>query len=274
MAVLLLQGPALPELTGRVVDDAGLLSPADRAALVDRLRTLESETTVQIVVVTIPSLEGEPVEDFAMRLAEAWRIGRAGTDNGVLVLVSRDDHRVRIEVGYGLEAVIPDGLAGRIIRERMTPRFKEGDYAGGLFAAVEGLELAARREYPARSVSPGRSPSLPSAGAVLMAFFFLGLLGNALGTLWAMLGGALVFWLFGGALTTAMGWFALPAGALFGLVAVWMLRAWGRSGSWTSGGSRRGGFGGGFGGGFRGGGGGGFSGGGGSFGGGGASGSW
>jgi uncharacterized protein len=138
----------IPPLTGRVVDLAGLLAPEQRRELEERLAREEEQSSVQIVVATIPTLESEPLEDFSIRLAEAWRIGQKGLDNGAIVIVVEDERRVRVEIGYGLEPVIPDGMAGRIIRERMTPRFREGDFYGGIDGGIDGLTLAAREEYP------------------------------------------------------------------------------------------------------------------------------
>ncbi len=103
---------ALPALTGRVVDRAGILSPEEEASLTAKLEQIENQTSVQFVVATIPSLEDEPIEDFSIRLAEAWKIGQAGLDNGAIIVVVPSERRIRIEVGYGLEPVIPDGLAG------------------------------------------------------------------------------------------------------------------------------------------------------------------
>lgn len=271
---LLLQGTPLPSLTGRVVDDAGLLTSAERADLTGRLEAFENETSVQIVIATIPSLEGEPIEDYSIRLADAWKAGQKGLDNGVIVLVVRDDRRVRIEVGYGLEAVIPDGLAGRIIRERIAPAFQDERYYDGLLAAVEGIELAARKEYPELPAS--RSSPGVDFGAMVFVYFVIGVVGNAIGMLLGILLGAIVFPLLGGSLARILGWWSAPLGGLLGLGAVLFVRSFARHGSWTSGApsgrSRGGGWGSGFGGGGFGGG--GFRGGGGGFGGGGASGRW
>ncbi len=269
----LLQSASLPPLTGRVVDQASLLTPEERGRLETKLEQLEAGTSVQIVIATIPSLQGESLEDYSIRLAEAWKMGQADLDNGVIVLVARDDLLVRIEVGYGLEAVIPNDLAWRILRERITPSFLANDYYGGLLAAVEGLELAVRREYPEPSGLPQRARAGESGGlrvvGGLVLLVLLGTLGNATHILLAAVIGAIGFPpLFG------FIWWSVPLGAALGMAAVWIMRALGRMGSWTSGGGHYGGggasgnsFGGG--GGF---GGVGFSGGGGIFGG--ASGSW
>ena len=272
---------ALPALTGRVVDRAEILSPEEEQSLTRKLETIENETSVQFVIATIPSLEGEPIEDYSIRLAEEWKIGQAGLDNGAIILVVPSERRIRIEVGYGLEPVIPDGLAGRIIRERIAPAFRDENYYQGLLAAVEGLELAARREYPE---APATSREEPTVGfnpvVFLFLYFLVGVLGNVIGILFGVLAGALVFLVVGGSLATLLGLWSLPVGGLLGLFAVLFLRGLGKSGSWTypsgGGGGFRGGSPGGFGGGGfgGGGGGGGFRGGGGSFGGGGASGRW
>jgi uncharacterized protein len=266
---------ALPPLTGRVVDQAGILSPEEEAGLTRKLESIERETSVQFVIATLPSLDGEPIEDYGIRLAEAWKIGQAGLDNGAIVLVVPSERRVRIEVGYGLEPVIPDGLAGRIIRERIAPAFRDQRYYEGLLSAIEGLELAARREYPETPARPEREPRAGiNLGALLLTYFIVGVLGNAIGIVLGVIAGALLFPLVGGSLAALLGLWALPVGGLLGLFAVLLLRGFGRSGSWTWPEPHRGGFPRGRHGGFGGFGGGGFRGGGGRFGGGGASGSW
>lgn len=145
-------------LGGRVADRADLLSTEQEAALAQELQALEHATSVQIAIATLPSLDGRPIEEVALQLAQTWALGQRGLDNGALVLVARDERQVRIEVGYGLEGTIPDALASRIIRERIAPRFREGDYAGGLLAAVQGLSLAARREDPSAPPPPAALP--------------------------------------------------------------------------------------------------------------------
>ena len=279
------QETPLPTLTGRVVDEAGLLSPAEEARLEDFLGRLEAETSVQLVLVSVPRVEGA-IEDFTLRLAEAWRIGQAETDSGALLVVSRDDRRARIEVGYGLEAVIPDGLAGRIIRDELAPRFADGDFAGGFSAAAAALAQAAAGEYRGRGAATGSRPR-PRRGlsalvlvGLLVGLQLLGYVGNAFHPAGAAA--------LGGGIAALLGLFLIGAGSLFwltplGLVAGFGATAFtrasaGRRSGWGSGGAPggagvlwgapglRGGFGGG---GFS-----GFSGGGGSFGGGGASGSW
>jgi uncharacterized protein len=121
------------------------LIPADRAqALEERLARFEAETGHQIAVLTIPSLKGDSLEDFSIRVAESWKIGKKGFDNGVILLIARDDRRLRIEVGYGLEGVMPSALASQIIREVITPPFRSGDYVGGIEDGVDAIMKVAR----------------------------------------------------------------------------------------------------------------------------------
>ncbi|MBK7948342.1 MAG: TPM domain-containing protein [Deltaproteobacteria bacterium] len=121
-------------LAARVNDDAGLLAPADAQALEAELTAYEGETGHQIAVLTVKTLEGEAVESFALRVAEVWKLGDAKRDDGVLLVVASEDRKARIEVGYGLEGVIPDALAARILREQMIPWFKRDEMGQGLRA--------------------------------------------------------------------------------------------------------------------------------------------
>ena len=122
----------LPKPAGRVTDLANIIDAATEADLDRQLDQLEQKTSSEIAIVTVASLDGVPVEDYAVRLFKEWGIGQAGSDNGVLVLVAPNEREMRIEVGYGLEGILPDGLAGQIIRESFTPRFRENDYNGGI----------------------------------------------------------------------------------------------------------------------------------------------
>jgi uncharacterized protein len=131
--------PAVPPLTGRVVDRAEVLSPATEGQLTALLEAHEQATTNQVVVLTIPSLEGSTVEEVANAVFNAWGLGQAGRDNGVLLLVAHDDRELRIEVGYGLEGALTDAEAGRIIRHVIVPRFREGDFDGGVMAGVTAI---------------------------------------------------------------------------------------------------------------------------------------
>jgi uncharacterized protein len=264
---------APPPLRARVTDQAGLLPAEARARLEAQLAAFERETTHQIAVLSVPSLEGEPIEAFALRVAEAWRLGQQGLDNGILLLVAAQDRQARIEVGYGLEGAVPDATAKRVLEDVILPRFRAGDPAAGIEAGVAALMNAVRGEEipverrPARPGAPHEDPlSVLGFAAVLAAM--LGAPFRRARLLAALLGGAVasgITWL----ILARVGW----AAAAFAVGA--FLGALGASGA---GSRRRGGAGGifvpgGFGG--RGGGfGGGFGGGGGGFGGGGASGRW
>jgi uncharacterized protein len=129
--------PAIPAHPSEyVVDLAGVLDPQNKARLIDMLKDLEAETTAQMVVLTINSLEGEPIESFSHQTAVKWGIGQKGKDNGLLLTVAVKDHKYRFEVGYGLESTLPDSLMGSIGRQYLVPNFRKGDYAGGILAAV------------------------------------------------------------------------------------------------------------------------------------------
>ncbi|MGH7767658.1 MAG: TPM domain-containing protein [Candidatus Binatia bacterium] len=234
----------VPPLKGRVNDYAGLLPSARAQALEQRLAQFENETGHQIAVLTIPSLQGEDIESFSIRVAENWKIGKKGFDNGAILVIAHKDKRLRIEVGYGLEGVLPDAIASRIINEVIVPRFRNGDFPGGIEAGVESVMKVTRGEPLAEAQRRQPAPSSRRFPAHLVLPLLL-----------------LGFWLVS-ALTPRRHRSA------------WSGRR-GRGYFDSSGGFFPGGFGGGgFGGGGFSGGGGGFSGGGGGFGGGGASGRW
>ncbi|WP_409564818.1 TPM domain-containing protein [Methylobacterium sp. J-026] len=128
-----------PPLTGRVVDAAGILTPDQRQALDAKLKAHADRTSDQVVVATVPSLQGTTIEDYANRLFRDWKLGQAKTNNGVLLLVAPKERKVRIEVGYGLEGALTDALSRTIIAGAITPRFKTDDYFGGLDAGVDGI---------------------------------------------------------------------------------------------------------------------------------------
>ena len=254
----------LPTLSARVTDLTGTLDQAQRGRLEAQLAAIDRNGRAQIAVLLLPSTQPETIEAFGIRLAEAWKIGHKGADNGAIVIVAKNDRRMRIEVGYGLEGSIPDAVAKRIIAERMAPLFKQGDFFGGLRAAIDGLDQAIGGEARGASVVPDAPPSDGGSGGGsdlfpwLVAAVFAGSVLRAMFGLFGALAagavaGGLGFLIFGSWLAAAV------VGAIIFLVSFF--------GRFSSGG----GFGGG---GFSGGGGGGFSGGGGSFGGGGASGNW
>ena len=139
----------LPALRGHVNDYAALLSPARAAALEQELSDFERSDSTQIVLLTIPTLGGENLEEFSIKVAESWKIGQKGVDDGVILLVAKAERKVRIEVGRGLEGKLTDLVSGRIIRADIVPRFKTGDFDGGITAGVKALIEVSRGEYQA-----------------------------------------------------------------------------------------------------------------------------
>jgi uncharacterized protein len=269
----------VPALKGRVNDYAGLLSGATISQLDTVLVNLETTDSTQIVVLTIPSLDGDSLEDFSLRVAEKWKIGRLKIDNGALLIIARDERKLRIEVGYGLEGVLTDSVSGQIIRNIITPHFRQGNFDQGVIDGVGAMIATVKGEYlpPAARQKPGKGGGGDLGGLItslVFIFFFFGsmfrknkLFAAAIGGLFSPLAG---FFLFG------MSGLALLALVFIGLVGGLVASSMASSSTGRNSGSRSGGFyiptGGGFGGssgGF-----GGFSGGGGGFGGGGASGGW
>ncbi len=139
----------VPFLSGRVVDTAGLLSTEARSRIAGELEALERSGGAQIAVLTIPTIDDEPIEDFAIRVVDEWKLGRKGVDDGALLLVAVDDRRMRIEVGYGLEGKIPDALAGRILDQVVAPRFREGRFDQGIEDGVRTLAALAQGDESA-----------------------------------------------------------------------------------------------------------------------------
>lgn len=206
----------VPFLTGRVVDNAEILKADTRKRLAEALRQHEQRTTNQIAVLTVPTLQGESVEEYAVRVFERWKLGQKGKDNGVLVVVAPQDRRMRIEVGYGLEGALPDAIAARIVRNVMTPRFKEGDYDGGIAQGVEaivgqleGKEVQAA-SGDAREAADGefiKAPPMSLQEKFLFGAFIFGIIG--------------LFTIIG-IVTPGMGWFLylflIPFWAMFPVV--------------------------------------------------------
>jgi uncharacterized protein len=238
-----------PPLTGRVVDDANVMTPEARGNVAAKLKDLEDKSSIQLVVATVKSLQGSDIETYANELFRFWKLGEAQKNNGVLLLVAPNEHKVRIEVGYGLEGTLTDALSSVIISSAIVPRFKSGDFSGGIERGVDGIvsvlagdtaDWQPKVDVRQDDASAVFEKLFPLLFFLLVIFIVRFLIGNARGTpsgRYVRRGGRLIFVPFPGA-------------------------SWGSS------------FGGGGGGGFGGGLGGGFSGGGGSSGGGGASGSW
>jgi uncharacterized protein len=257
----------LPPLAARVTDLTGTLGESDSAVLESALASLERETGSQVAILLVDSTGPETIEQYAIRVAEAWQLGRDGVDDGVLILVALDDRRMRIEVGYGLEGVLPDARANRIIDRTMAPHFAQGEIADGLAAGITVIADAVRGE--ALPEPAQKQPGLPDFGGLLPILLIIGMtLGGVLKRAFGALGGAAL----AGGIVGVIVWFivgivmtACIAGAVAFLAVLFMSAG---PGAWSSGRGFGGGFGGGMGG--RG----GFSGGGGRFGGGGASGGW
>ena len=129
--------PTFPKLTGRVTDAAGVLPAETAAALEAKLKALEDTTGTQLVVATVPDLQGYEIDEYGYQLGRAWGIGQKGTNNGAILLIAPTQRKLRIEVGYGLEGVLTDAVSSRIIRQAIVPRFKAGDVAGGVGAGAE-----------------------------------------------------------------------------------------------------------------------------------------
>jgi uncharacterized protein len=269
---------AVPPLQSRVTDLAGTLSAGEVVQLEQKLAAFEAKKGSQIAVLIVLATQPETIEQYSIRVVDAWKLGRKRIDDGVLLIIAKQDRAVRIEVGYGLEGVLPDAIAKRIVDEIIVPKFKQGDFAGGINAGVERMmAVIAGEPLPPPQIRPGTGGSA-RAGAVLdnIIPIFIGfiVLGKILQSLFGRFIGASVMSVAVGFL----GWVVFSSIIFAIIIAVFsfFLSLFGNAGggitrggpgSWPSGG-----FGGGRGGGF--GGGGGFSGGGGGFGGGGASGRW
>ena len=148
---------SVPPLKGYVNDYAGLLPGNEQTALESILRNVEAKTTNQVVLLTIPSLEGDNLEEFSIRVAEQWKIGQKGKDNGAIFLVAAEDRKMRIEVGYGLEGVLTDAECSRIIRHTVVPYFRQGDYPRGILAGLNAVVQTIGGEFPVQAGS-GRHP--------------------------------------------------------------------------------------------------------------------
>ena len=272
----------IPKLAARVTDETGTLSAAERQSLENKLADWEQRTGNQLVVLIVPSTKPEPIESYSIRVAEAWKIGRKGQDNGAIFLIAKNDRRMRIEVGYGLEGVLTDLTTHRIIDESVAPLFRQNRYAEGINAGVDRIisVVGSGAPLPAKA-APQAQRRQPFDFGTLLIFLFVGV--PIVGGLLARIFGRLLGSGVGGGIVGLAGWaiagsIAIGVGAgIVAFVLMLLLSGGGgigrRGGTWIPTGGWGGG-GGGFGGGGFSGGGGGFSGGGGSFGGGGASGGW
>jgi uncharacterized protein len=232
--------PTFPALTGRVVDEANLLSPAARQEITGWLAQFEAATKRQMVVVTVKSLQGLPIEDYGYQLGRFWGIGEKGKNTGAILLVAPTEHKVRIEVGYGLEGELTDAVSSTIINQDILPQFRQGDYPAGIEAGTAAILRTLGWHGASAAIPPPRQRQTRSAGFIPFLLIFIAI------------------WVFAWRLSRHRGRAGYGTGV----------------GPFIAGSLLGGALGGGFGGGGFGGGGGGFGGGGGSFGGGGASGSW
>ena len=272
----------IPPLSARVVDLTHTLSAPEISALETKLGDWETRTSNQLVVLIVPTTKPEPIEAYSIRVAEKWQVGRKGKDNGVLFLIAKDDRKMRFEVGYGLEGVLPDVTARRIIAEDVAPSFREGKFAQGINAGVDRVVAVVGGEFlaPPKSAqkSRGAAPQFNFETVFVLLFIVVPLVGRILRGIFGRLAGATIgstivgvaAWFFVGSIVIAI------AAAIVGFIVMIFfgmgggLSRGGSGGAISGGGWGGGGFSGG--GGFWGGG--GFSGGGGGFGGGGASGNW
>jgi uncharacterized protein len=266
---------AVPPLAARVTDLTNTLGPSERAALEQKLEAFEKRKGSQIAVLVVPTTEPEEIEQYSIRVVDAWKLGRKGVDDGALLLVAKDDRRLRIEVGRGLEGVVPDIAAKRIVADTITPRFRSGDFYGGIDAGVTQLiGLVDGEPLPEPKQDWSRQPRGDDIGGIFPILLFGAIVvGGFLRRVVGRFPGALAT----GGLIGFVTWFlvgVMAVGVMAGVVAFFVTLVGLASGPrWSNG--RRGGFGpmgGGWGGGGFGGG--GFSGGGGGFSGGGASGRW
>ena len=259
----------IPPLKARVTDLTATLDGAERQALEQKLAAIEAKRGSQVAVLLVPSTEPETIEQYSIRVVDAWKLGRKGVDDGVLLLVAKNDRTLRIEVGRGLEGAIPDAIAKRVIAEVITPLFRAGDFAGGLNAGVDALSKVIDGEPlpPPAARSNVNSADLQQVAMMLLVFVVIG--GAILRAILGRVLGASVV----GGITGVAAWFLLGSiffGVVGALVAFLVVLTngnsmtssgggggWGGGGSWGGGSSS-----------------GGFSGGGGGFGGGGASGKW
>lgn len=179
--------PAYPTLTGRVVDQARLLSPEAETALTAKLEALERDTSDQLVVVTVDSLQDREIEEYGYQLGRAWGIGQADDDNGVLLIVAPEERKVRLEVGYGLEPVLTDALSALIIHNEILPAFREGYFERGILQGVDAIEAQLRLD-PAEAQARAAAAVAPKANApigpmIMIAIIFFLLFTSVIGGL-------------------------------------------------------------------------------------------
>jgi uncharacterized protein len=172
----------VPTLRGRVNDYANVLQSSQTQALEAQLAQLERDTGHQVAVLTVPTLDGEDIEGFSIRVAENWKIGKKGYDNGAILVVAVKDRRLRLEVGYGLEGVLPDAIAKQVTADYIVPHFRQQDYAGGIVAGIAAVDKVIRKEplpEAARKKTQSRGWNMNSPVMLAITFAILGLMGFA-----------------------------------------------------------------------------------------------
>jgi uncharacterized protein len=164
----------VPDLKSHINDYAGMLSSETIRRLEADLVNLEKSDSTQVVVLTIPSLKGEVLEEFSIKVAEKWKIGQKKTDNGVILLIAKEDRKLRIEVGRGLEGKLTDLISGRILRDEIKPKFKAGDFQGGVVSGVAAIISTVKGEYKATSATGKKADKPPTLWSALGIFTFFG----------------------------------------------------------------------------------------------------
>lgn len=271
MWVGIVASPTFPSLSAQVVDSAALLSPSQKSYLLQTLSSDENNSSNQVVVVTLKSLEGYDIADYGYQLGRHWGIGQKDTNNGVLLIVAPKEHKVRIEVGYGLEGALNDAVAHEIIQTKILPLFKKGKFAEGIISGVDAILLAIKGEYQASEKSKETSILEMVAPLAFLLLMLVSFLPHEFDT--NMTSDRIFPSVFSGGMTGFIVWAVFPVlwvGLSAGVI-VFLLNLFGKRTQGTSSGYSDSGY---YGGGYSLGGSGGFSGGGGSFGGGGASGGW
>jgi len=202
----------VPPLTARVNDTAGMLAAATRQQLEGVLVGLEQTDSTQIVVLTIPTLGGEVLEEFSIKVLDQWKIGQKGLDNGAMLLIAKNDRKIRIEVGYGLEGSLTDLMAGRIIRNVIVPNFKAGNFDQGVIDGVQAMISVVRGEYQASDKGPGggqrQREGTAGLGGLFAFIFFISMLGRLRRPLGIAAGGILA---------------PIAASLFFNLSSMWLL---------------------------------------------------
>jgi uncharacterized protein len=186
----------IPQLAARVTDVTGTLSPAERSSLEAKLAAFEQQSGGQLAVLLVPSTQPEPIEAYTIRVAEAWKIGRKGQDNGALLVVAKNDRKLRLEVGYGYEGVLTDAMSKRIVAETIAPHFRQGQFAAGINAGVDRIIGVIGKDPsavpPPRSAQPRAAPGFDPFMLLMLFLVVLPVMGGILRRVFGKVGGATV----------------------------------------------------------------------------------